>query len=183
MPASGTASRRVGSLAGEVSGILKASRDAGRAVTEDAVGQVAQAVKRHLVFPDLLTPRERAGDPAGYRQHLLYVDPRGEFSIVCLVWLPGQQTPIHDHISWCVTGVYEGRECEQRYAYAGGGDSTWLALTTTSVSSAGEVDWLLPPGDIHFVRNPGPETAISIHVYGADVTRNAGTSIRRVYAQ
>lgn len=29
--------------------------------------------------------------------------------------LVGQTTPIHDHVSWCVTGVYRGREHETRY--------------------------------------------------------------------
>lgn len=39
---------------------------------------------------------------------------------------------------------------------------------------------LRAPGDIHRVRNAGSGKAISLHVYGADITR-LGTSIRRVY--
>ena len=37
-----------------------------------------------------------------------------------------------------------------------------------------------PPGDIHRVRNVGDRTAISIHVYGTDVSR-IGSSVRRYY--
>ena len=37
-----------------------------------------------------------------------------------------------------------------------------------------------PPGDIHRVRNAGDGTAISIHVYGTDVSR-IGMSARRYY--
>jgi predicted metal-dependent enzyme (double-stranded beta helix superfamily) len=44
----------------------------------------------------------------------------------------------------------------------------------------GDVGGFAPPGDIHRVRNTGEETAISIHVYGTDVTR-VGSSARRYY--
>jgi hypothetical protein len=47
---------------------------------------------------------------------------------------------------------------------------------------AGEVTWFTPPGDIHQVRNAGATTAVSIHVYGADL-RRAGSSVRRYYHQ
>ena len=35
----------------------------------------------------------------------------------------------------------------------------------------GDVSGFAPPGDIHRVHNTADETAISIHVYGTDVTR------------
>lgn len=50
----------------------------------------------------------------------------------------------------------------------------------TVTNRVGSVSALTPPGDVHTVINPGPEMAISIHVYGADV-RAVGTSIRRRY--
>jgi predicted metal-dependent enzyme (double-stranded beta helix superfamily) len=46
--------------------------------------------------------RPRNGDPATYRCHLLHAEPDGSFSVVALVWRPGQATPIHDHVTWCV---------------------------------------------------------------------------------
>jgi 3-mercaptopropionate dioxygenase len=42
------------------------------------------------------------------------------------------------------------------------------------------VSGFAPPGDIDRVRNAGDGTAISIHVYGTDVSR-IGTSARRYY--
>jgi predicted metal-dependent enzyme (double-stranded beta helix superfamily) len=39
---------------------------------------------------------------------------------------------------------------------------------------------LAPPGDIHRVRNAGAETAISLHIYGTDISR-LGSSVRRIY--
>jgi predicted metal-dependent enzyme (double-stranded beta helix superfamily) len=44
----------------------------------------------------------------------------------------------------------------------------------------GDVSGFAPPGDIHRVHNTADETAISIHVYGTDVTR-IGSSARRYY--
>jgi 3-mercaptopropionate dioxygenase len=44
----------------------------------------------------------------------------------------------------------------------------------------GSVSAIAPPGDIHRVWNSGETTAISLHVYGADI-RRLRSSIRRTY--
>ena len=49
-----------------------------------------------------------------------------------------------------------------------------------NLNPAGAVSGFAPPGDIHRVRNTGDEVAISMHVYGADISR-LGNSIRREY--
>jgi len=36
------------------------------------------------------------------------------------------------------------------------------------------------PGDIHRVRNAGSQTAVSLHIYGTDISR-LGSSVRRIY--
>jgi 3-mercaptopropionate dioxygenase len=86
-------------------------------------------------------------------------------------------TPIHDHLSWCVVGVHQGEEAEVRYRLV---DDAYLVEQGRRSSPTGSVDGLLPPGDIHLVRNAGPGTAISLHVYGADL-HNGPSSIRRTY--
>ena len=138
---------------------------------------VAHALKRHLPSPEVLTADQRFGDPQRYRTHLLHVEPDGTFSIVALVWRPGQVTPIHDHVTWCVFGVIQGVEHEELFALDGSG---CLVEAGTSSNVTGEVSGFAPPGDIHRVRNAGNVTAISIHVYGTDVTR-VGSSVRRGY--
>ena len=55
-----------------------------------------------------------------------------------------------------------------------------LVATGSAVAHAGDVDGLLPPGDIHRVTNAGTDLAISLHAYGADLSL-AGSSIRRRY--
>jgi 3-mercaptopropionate dioxygenase len=139
---------------------------------------VASQLRAHLPGPEVLTEEERAGDPGGYRCHLLHVEPDGSFSVTAMVWRPGQVTPIHDHVTWCVFGVVQGIEYEELYALSA--DGSCLRELGRSQNNCGEVSGFAPPGDIHRVRNHGQDVAISIHVYGADITR-LGSSIRRVY--
>jgi predicted metal-dependent enzyme (double-stranded beta helix superfamily) len=145
----------------------------------DAAGTaraVADVLAPYLGDDALLTPEQRRGDPRAYCQHLLHVADGGAFSLVSLVWQPGQATPVHDHVCWCVVGVHQGQEDETRFRL----DDGRLVPTERLVNEPGQVSVALPPGDIHLVRNAGRGRAVSLHVYGADLGV-AGTSIRRTY--
>jgi 3-mercaptopropionate dioxygenase len=145
----------------------------------DVSARVAPALARHLPRPaQLLTATQLAGDPAGYQTHPVHVEPDGSFSIAVMVWRPGQVTPVHDHISWCVTGVLQGVEYEEIFTL--GADDRSLVTMTRRENQPGTVAGFAPPGDIHRVRNCGDGIAVSMHVYGADLAR-LGSSIRRVY--
>jgi len=134
---------------------------------------VADQLRRHLPTPDVLTAEQRLGSPDDYCTHNLHVEPDGSFSIVALVWRPGQFTRIHDHVTWCVLGVVQGVEYEERF-------DVDLNLLGRYENGLGHVSGFAPPGDIHRVRNSGDTTAISIHVYGTDLSR-VGSSARRYY--
>jgi 3-mercaptopropionate dioxygenase len=139
---------------------------------------VADQLRRHLPGPEILTAAERLGDPADYRCHVLHAEPDGSFSVTAMVWRPGQITPIHDHVTWCVFGVLQGVEYEELYSVSA--DGAYLQEVGRAQNRAGEVSGFAPPGDIHRVRNIGADVAVSLHVYGADITR-LGSSVRRVY--
>ncbi|MCX4820485.1 cysteine dioxygenase family protein [Streptomyces sp. NBC_01142] len=144
---------------------------------------VGERLAPHLGADDLLTPEQCESDPACYRQHLLHAEHDGSFSLVALVWLPGQGTSVHDHVSWCTTGVHEGEEHERRYRLVPStvdGTSARLVATGDVVNAQGAVCGFAPPGDIHRVWNAGTGRAISLHVYGADISR-LKSSVRRVY--
>src|SRR4051812_32600361 len=134
---------------------------------------VAEQLRRHLPGPEVLTAEQRLGAPDSYVGHTLHAEPDGSFSIVGLVWRPGQLTRIHDHVTWCVFGVIQGVEHEELF-------DADLNLVGRSENQVGDVSGFAPPGDIHRVHNTAAETAISIHVYGTDVTR-IGSSARRYY--
>jgi predicted metal-dependent enzyme (double-stranded beta helix superfamily) len=148
-----------------------------RASWAETAALVADQLTLHLPGPEILTADQRYGDPAAYCCHLFHAEPDGSFSVVALVWRPGQATPIHDHVTWCVFGVIQGTEREERHVLR---DDGWLEQDGVSVNARGEVASLAPPGDIHRVRNAGEQTAISLHVYGTDISR-LGSSVRRIY--
>ncbi|MEU4194367.1 cysteine dioxygenase family protein [Kribbella sp. NPDC026611] len=137
---------------------------------------VGDQLRRHLPGPDVLTAEQRLGSPENYQSHTLHVEPDGSFSIIAIVWRHGQITRIHDHITWCVVGVLQGTEHEDLYTMTDDG----LRLVGSAENQVGEVSAFAPPGDIHRVHNTYPETAISLHIYGTDVTR-VGSSARRYY--
>ena len=127
---------------------------------------------RELVAHDDWLPDEFAAPSKdSYRQYLLYCDPLERFSVASFVWMPGHRTPIHDHTVWGLVGVMRGAErCEEFSAEIKNIDAHDV--------KAGEVDRVSPAiGDIHVVSNAGQETAVSIHVYGA----NIGAVRRHVY--
>lgn len=147
---------------------------------KETADQVAQYLRPALRQTGLLEPRQREGGTEGYTQHILHVEPDGAFSVVALVWLPGQATAVHDHVSWCTVGVYEGQETETLYRLAGRKGHRRLVVSGHAVNQRGAVTGIAPPGDIHQVSNSGSTTAVSLHVYGADIAK-LGSSIRRCY--
>jgi 3-mercaptopropionate dioxygenase len=144
-----------------------------RAGWSDTAQLVAERLSRHLPTPDVLTPEQRVGSPESFQIHTLHAEPDGSFSVIAVVWRPGQKTRIHDHVTWCVVGVIQGVEHEELF-------DADLNLIGSSDNHTGDVSGFAPPGDIHRVHNTADTTAISIHVYGTDLTR-VGSSVRRYY--
>jgi predicted metal-dependent enzyme (double-stranded beta helix superfamily) len=117
-----------------------------------------------LVSRDDWLPEEFAApSPESYRQYLLHCDPLERFSVVSFVWLPGHRTPIHDHTVWGLVGVMRGEELCEEF-------SPEIKRTGAHPVRPGDVDRVSPRiGDIHVVSNVGAQTAVSIHVYGANI--------------
>jgi predicted metal-dependent enzyme (double-stranded beta helix superfamily) len=127
-----------------------------------------------------LAPEDRAPGTDSYRQHLLHVSDCRGLSVVALVWRPGQATPIHDHVAWCVVGVYRGVERETRYRLVEVDGRSCLQPVGTIEAYPGHVEALVPPaGDIHAVTAGDGAETISIHVYGADIERLGSSVYRR----
>ena len=137
----------------------------------DAAAALLEDLVRH---DDWLPERFAQPSDQSYRQYLLYRAPGNRFSVVSFVWQPGQQTPIHDHTVWGLVGVMRGEErCEEFRVDAAG-----VHAGGTHRLPAGAIDRVSPRiGDVHRVSNAGATTAVSIHVYGADI----GTTQRHVF--
>ncbi len=126
--------------------------------------QEGERLLRDLVTHDDWLPGEFAApSPDGYRQYLLHCDPLERFSVVSFVWMPGQKTPIHDHTVWGLVGVMRGEELCEEY-------SPQAKPLGRHPVGPGDVDRVSPRiGDVHVVSNAGSQTAVSIHVYGANI--------------
>jgi 3-mercaptopropionate dioxygenase len=127
-----------------------------------------------LPGPGVLTGAELEGPAGTYRSLVLHAQEG--FSVVGVVWQPGAETVIHDHVAWCAFGVLSGNEHETLYRDMG----DHLREIGAADNRPGEVSGFAPPGDLHKVRNTAAEVGVSIHVYGADLSVS-GTSVRRVY--
>jgi predicted metal-dependent enzyme (double-stranded beta helix superfamily) len=148
-------------------------RARGQADTQTIARQVADVLVEMRPSVDLLTAAERAGSPDGYTRHTLHTE--ATFSVSAVVWRPGQVTEIHDHLVWCSFMVLQGAETETLYDI----DGDRLVEIGERQRPAGSVSGVAPPDDIHRVRNTGDTVAITLHVYGADLSN--GTSVRRTY--
>jgi 3-mercaptopropionate dioxygenase len=139
---------------------------------------MTQAVKNQ----NLVSQEFRVCCNDDYTVRPLHVDPSGRFSICVMAWSPGQTTPIHDHIAWCVATVYEGTEIEETFdLVTGGGGAQSLRVLKSRELRAGDAVIHMPvPGDIHRVTCGPSGPAVSIHVYGCDIAV-ASTSIRATF--
>jgi predicted metal-dependent enzyme (double-stranded beta helix superfamily) len=141
----------------------------------DTARAVARVLEEIRPTVDMLSPAERAGSADGYARHTLHAEER--FSISAVVWRPGQFTEIHDHLVWCSFMILQGVETETLF----GLDGERLVEVGRLRRPAGSVSGVAPPDDIHQVHNTGTDVAITLHVYGADLS--TGTSVRRTYSQ
>ena len=120
-----------------------------------------------------LQPQHFRDDPVHYARNAIFIDENDTMSLFALVWLPGQWTPIHDHGTWGVVGVFEGTLEERNFIRTDGHRSDALEgieLVRGGVIllSAGAVTSFVPnPDHIHITGNADPQRrVVSLHLYG-----------------
>jgi predicted metal-dependent enzyme (double-stranded beta helix superfamily) len=116
-----------------------------------------------------LTPMDGA-----YARRLLHRDPAGRYSVLVMVWDRGQGTALHDHGGrWCVECVYAGQIEVTSYSICGGrADQGIVQFKEEEVVRAGvgQAGALIPPFEYHILRQSGEVPAITLHVYGGELT-------------
>jgi len=109
-----------------------------------------------------------------YARRLLHRDPAGRYTVLVMVWNPGQGTELHDHAGmWCVECVHRGRIEVTSYSVRGGDPSTGVVQferETRIVAGVGEAGALIPPFEYHTIHNPFDHPAVTLHVYGGEMT-------------
>ena len=118
------------------------------------------------VPPKAFTPRKDR-----FAMNLLQMPHDEAYSIIGGVWHPGQTTPIHDHLTWALIGVYEGEEREALFRRTDDGSNPKLAKiqqVSERVNKKGHVTVLGHSG-IHRVDNISLKPTTSVHIYGRDI--------------
>ena len=84
----------------------------------DAMGErIAHALRVAAAMPDLLTTELRAPRAGCYARHTIASDPAGRFTLLSIVWGPGQFSPPHAHDAWCAYAVVENPLTETLYEF------------------------------------------------------------------
>ena len=112
------------------------------------------------------TPREDR-----FAMNLIQMPEDEAYSIIGGVWHPGQTTPIHDHLTWALIGVYEGEEREALFRRTDDGSNPKMAKiqqVSERVNKKGHVTVLGHSG-IHRVDNVSLKPTFSVHIYGRDI--------------
>jgi len=116
---------------------------------------------------EMATPR-----PGSYARHLVHRDAERGYSVVAMIWGPGQHTELHDHAGiWCVECVVQGVIDVTQYDMVERGDSCCrFAVQKTVRAGVGDAGCLIPPFEYHVISNPNPDsTSITLHVYGGEM--------------
>ena len=139
-----------------------------------AIAPLMQGLLAHA--DGFLAPQHLRADPADYARNAIYVAPDQSLSLYALVWNPGQWTPVHDHGSWGVVGVWRGMLEEHSYIRSGAHDASVRAEHAGIVLQRGGVILIGPGSVTSFVPNPdhihrtgvaaGRPQAVSLHLYG-----------------
>lgn len=140
-------------------------------------GALTAALGRAVGAGAWLPQEQRRANHERYARHLIYADPAGLFSILAIVWAPGQMSPVHAHLTWCSVAVYDGTLSESFYDLR---DGQPLALREQT-RGRGSLSFDEPGRAIHRLANRSADNAVSLHVYGVGADR-VSTGINRVYA-
>lgn len=138
-----------------------------------------QNVKR--VLEDVVASGEQFLDPPylkpapeKYARRLLHRAPGNKYTVIAMVWDRGQGTPLHDHAgTWCVECVYRGKIRVTSFSVHGGDPEKGIVQfkkETTITAGVGEAGALIPPFEYHMIENAFDVPAVTIHVYGGEMT-------------
>ncbi|MGH6768921.1 MAG: hypothetical protein ACRECO_07860 [Xanthobacteraceae bacterium] len=141
-------------------------------------GRIIAALQTAAASGDLVAPICRVPRNDCYARYPLYSDPAGRFTVLSLVWGPGQFSPPHAHETWCAYAVVENALSETLYDFDV--QSGKAVREGTAAREPGHACFAAAGLDqIHRLGNAGGAPAISLHVYGVE-GRRVGTHVNRL---
>jgi predicted metal-dependent enzyme (double-stranded beta helix superfamily) len=141
-------------------------------------GRITQALRTAAAAPNLLSDGLRAPRTGCYARHTIAAEPAGRFTLLSIVWGPGQFSPPHAHDTWCAYAVVENPLAETLFDYD---TASGKAIAGKTAQRDPGYACFAPAGleQIHRLGNAGGVSAISLHVYGVEGSR-VGTHVNRL---
>jgi predicted metal-dependent enzyme (double-stranded beta helix superfamily) len=143
---------------------------------EDAMVREAPDLAKRLVLmkhnwlrPYMCVPNPEPG--AGAATYRLHEESDHTLAIFVVTWLPGDETPPHDHGTWAVIAGLDGHETNHWWKRTDDGSVPGFA----DVKRAGQerIDSgtivAMPGGAIHSLHNDSDAVSVTLHVYGMNV--------------
>ena len=138
----------------------------------DLVPELAKRMvlmKHNWLRPAMTDPNARVDDRVGV--YPLHEEADHSLAIFVVSWLPGDETPPHDHGTWAVIAGLEGRETNHWWRRLDDGTRPGYARVeragSTPIDPASIVSM---PGDaIHSLHNDSGAASVTLHLYGRNV--------------
>ena len=164
----------VKNLASETEAVVRSSSS-----ESETLYRLKPLVEKLITTPNAVPVEAFVSRKDKFANNLLYRPEDRVFSIMGGNWLPGQTTPIHDHLTWAIVGVCQGEERESIYRRIDDGSDpkkARLELVRERINKKGQVT-VLGKNGIHRIDNVSLAASLSVHMYGLDI----GTLERHSY--
>lgn len=159
-----TGNPRFDSFIQEISAIVATANGDEGSTIEHGRAALAELVAEDDWLPEAFAEPH----PDHFKQYMLYKEPEQRFTVLCVVWGPGQSAIPHDHTVWGIIGQLRGAERTRLYEDPEPGKP--LRIRSEEVLRPGQTTVVAPGmGDVHDVENAIDGISISIHVYGGDL--------------
>jgi len=112
-----------------------------------------------------------AGEGAAAGLHALHEEPDHTLAIFVVTWLPGDETPPHDHGTWAVIAGLDGHETNHWWKRFDDGTVPGYADVRRAGSERIDASHIVAmAGDaIHSLHNDSGAPSTTLHVYGRNV--------------
>lgn len=137
-----------------------------------AVPDLAQRMvlsKHNWLRPHMCDPTAQQGERVGV--YPLHEEPDHSLAIFVVSWLPGDETPPHDHGTWAVIAGLEGREINHWWRRTDDGSVPGYArVERAGARPIDPASIVAMPGDmIHSLHNDSGAASVTLHLYGRNV--------------
>lgn len=150
-----------------ISAIDRAVEAMGGSEGPEARSALLSALGAASVTPGLLSHAQRKPGADCYARHVIHADPAGRYTLIAIVWAPGQFSPIHAHRAWCAYSICDGPLCETLFRID---PVTGAAIELGSHKRPAGYACFADAGldQIHRLGNDGRigAAAVSLHAYG-----------------